>query len=697
MRKSINIAGSLLFSAALLLGCLSVAWMCAVFRDANPVALAVTMAIGGVFCLGVVELVKYRYATGTLVKLLSNADESVENVEEWLLPLDASLRNAVRLRAQGERVGLPAPVLTSYLVGLLVMLGLLGTFAGMVDTLKGAVLALEGATDLAAIRAGLAAPIQGLGLAFGTSVAGVSTSAMLGLMSALSRRDRVLATRSLDTVAATVFKRFSKADNQQRALDTLQVQTGELPAVARHLDAVAHRLERLEETLVSNQERLHASVSEVFKELAVSMDATHKRSLEENVRLACESIQPVVKGAMASVAEETKAVQNHLAETAREQLRQISEQLSETSKRAEQSFQTAMAEQNRTNDRLVEQMRATLGEFKAKFEQLAVTLGDSFEQTADALASQWRQEQSDSATRQEQTATSLKNTMAGVVEDVRAASGQLTDHMGKLLASSEDLVRTRIDTEARWLEGHGRRMEDLARTVQSELGALREDEQERGKAAVERIEHLEALLAGHLTTLGQALEAPMARLIKTASQAPRAAAEVIEHLRREESKRVENDTGRLEEQKRVLEQIDGLSRSLAKTSTEQYAAIEELTASARQVLQGAAARFDDRIGAGADRFSEIAENFAASAVDMASLGDSFGAAVALFGECNEQMAENLARIEESFEKAAARSDEQLGYYVAQARDVIDNCMLSQKEIVDDLQKLYGNSDIALTG
>ncbi len=671
--------------------------MCSVFREANPVALVVTVAIGGVFCLGVVELVKYRYATATIVRSLSNADESVVDVEEWLNLLDASLRNAVRLRIQGERAGLPAPVLTPYLVGLLVMLGLLGTFAGMVDTLKGAVLALEGATDLAAIRAGLAAPIQGLGMAFGTSVAGVATSAMLGLMSALSRRDRMLATRSLDTVAATVFKRFSRADNQQRALDTLQVQTGELPAVASRLDAVAHRLERLEATLVANQERLHASVSEVFKELAISMDATHKQSLEENARLACESIQPVVKGAMASVAEETKAVQRHLEEAAREHFRQVSEQLAETSEQTNQSFQSAMAEQNRTNDLLAGQMRATLEEFKAKFEQLAASMGESLEQTAGALASQWRQTQSDSKKRQEETAASLKNAMAGIVEDVRAASGRLTDHMGELLASSEDLVRTRIDTESRWLEGHGQRMEDLARTVKTELVALRDDEQQRGRAAVERLENLEAVLAGHLTTLGQSLEAPMARLIETASEAPRAAAQVIEHLRSEESKRMENEAGRLEEQKRVLEQIDALSRSLAKASVDQHAAVEELTASARQMLEGAAARFDERIGAGADRFSAVAETFAASAVDMASLGDSFGVAVALFGQCNEQMVENLGRIEESFEKAAERSDEQLGYYVAQARDVIDHCMLSQKEIVDDLQKLYRNSDIAMTG
>jgi biopolymer transport protein ExbB/TolQ len=63
------------------------------------------------------------------------------------------------------------------------MLGLLGTFVGMVDTFQGAVFALEGSTELQAIREGLAAPINGLSLAFGTSFAGVAASAMLGLSS----------------------------------------------------------------------------------------------------------------------------------------------------------------------------------------------------------------------------------------------------------------------------------------------------------------------------------------------------------------------------------------------------------------------------------------------------------------------------------------------------------------------------------
>ena len=39
--------------------------------------------------------------------------------------------------------------------------------------------------------------------------------------------------------------------------------------------------------------------------------------------------------------------------------------------------------------------------------------------------------------------------------------------------------------------------------------------------------------------------------------------------------------------------------------------------------------------------------------------------------------------------STARSDEQLAYYVAQAREIIDLSLLSQKQIVDELQQLAG--------
>ena len=59
----------------------------------------------------------------------------------------------------------------------------------------------------------------------------------------------------------------------------------------------------------------------------------------------------------------------------------------------------------------------------------------------------------------------------------------------------------------------------------------------------------------------------------------------------------------------------------------------------------------------------------------------------MFGESNDKLVAHLQRIENALDKSLARSDEQLAYYVAQAREAIDLSMMSQKQIVEDLQMI----------
>ncbi|MEN9317126.1 MAG: hypothetical protein RIS35_3519, partial [Pseudomonadota bacterium] len=205
------------------IGLAAVVWAGVGFVGANWTALAVTVAIAVVYVAGAQELRRFRDATRSLATALAANAEPVGDPADWLAGIDTSLRDAVRARIDGARVALPGPALTPYLVGLLVMLGMLGTFLGMVVTFRGAVFALEGSADLTAMRAALAAPIRGLGFSFGASVAGVAASAMLGLMSALCRRERLLLARELDQRIATVLRPFSRAhriDETARAMRT---------------------------------------------------------------------------------------------------------------------------------------------------------------------------------------------------------------------------------------------------------------------------------------------------------------------------------------------------------------------------------------------------------------------------------------------------------------------------------------------
>ena len=227
-----------LHHAAFAVGLFAIAWVGAGYFPGNLLALALVLLIAAFFLMGALELHHFQQATGSLARALAAAHEAPPALGAWLAPLHPSLHNAVRLRVEGERVALPGPALTPYLAGLLVLLGMLGTFLGMVVTLKGTGLALESATDVEAIRASLAAPVKGLGLAFGTSVAGVAASAMLGLMSALARRERQRTAQQLDARIATTLRGFSRAHQRDESLRLLRVQAEAMPALVSQLQAL---------------------------------------------------------------------------------------------------------------------------------------------------------------------------------------------------------------------------------------------------------------------------------------------------------------------------------------------------------------------------------------------------------------------------------------------------------------------------
>lgn len=76
-----------------------------------------------------------------------------------------------------------------YMVGLLVFLGLLGTFWGLLETIQsvgGAISALDTSTETVTVfdelKAGLAAPLKGMGTAFSSSLLGLSGSLIIGFL-----------------------------------------------------------------------------------------------------------------------------------------------------------------------------------------------------------------------------------------------------------------------------------------------------------------------------------------------------------------------------------------------------------------------------------------------------------------------------------------------------------------------------------
>ena len=179
----------------------------------------------------------------------------------------------------------------------------------------------------------------------------------------------------------------------------------------------------------------------------------------------------------------------------------------------------------------------------------------------------------------------------------------------------------------------------------------------------------------------------MTRLIQTASETPRAAAEVIGQLRHEISNNIERDNSLLEERGRLMAELTTLSQALEQASAGQREAIEGLVKSSSEMLQNVGAQFTDHVGTELSKMTAVADTFAGSASQMSSLGDAFGIAIQLFNDSNSSLIDNLSRIEAAMDNSTARSDEQMGYYVAQAREIIDQSMLSQRELFEEMRQL----------
>jgi hypothetical protein len=669
------------FTATFALGAMALAWVAAGFFGTQLLALAVTLLIAAVYGFGAFELHRFRQDTSRLHTALTAIPEGLQDLADWLAGVPVALQNPVRLRIEGERVGLPGPSLTPYLVGLLVMLGMLGTFLGMVVTLKGAVFALEGSSDLAAIRSAFATPIKGLGLAFGTSVAGVATSAMLGLMSALSRRERMQAGQLLDSKIASQLRAFSHAHQRQETFKALQLQAQALPQIADKMQAMMLQMDRMgqqmHERLLSNQEGFHSSVKSVYTDLAHAVDQSLRESLSHSMQIAGDSIKPVVELAMTGIAAEARLMHARMVASTQTQLEGLATRFDASFEQranalllaVRDSYARMQAEQTGNDSLRLQAWRASL------------------ESMAAGLQSEWQQTSAHTLAQQQQICSTLTLTAQQVTDQTQTSASQTLGEISQLMASAEELVRARIASEADWTAQHGERIAQLSATLHTELGALRAEEAVRGDAAVARLGELQTALTRHLTTLGTALEDPITRLIQTASEAPRAAAEVIGQLRQEISHSVARDNQLLEERSRILETLNTLLDGINHASLEQRAVIDALVTTSAVSLTQAGAQFAAQVDAETGKLADVAAHVTSSAVEVASLGETFNFAVTAFHAGNEKLIANLQRIEGAMDKSMARSDDQLAYYVAQAREVIDLSIMSQKEVVDALRQL----------
>ena len=812
---------------AFILGLFAVVWVAIGYIGGHPLAFSVSCIIAIVYIAGALEMRRFHANTTGLSAALRNIPDDLGHLGEWLQQVPAALQNAVRLRIEGERIALPGPGITPYLVGLLVLLGMLGTFLGMVVTLNGAVLALESTTDLQTIRSALAAPVKGLGVAFGTSVAGVATSAMLGLISALCRRDRLQVGQLLDSKIGSVLRDFSLTYQRQETFKALQVQAQALPELVGKLEAMMNQMaeqsHQLGVQLLTGQQGFHAEAKGLYTDLAQSVDQSLKASLKDSATVAAQTIQPVVTATMASIADETRSLHDKLFGTVERQLDGITGQfaetvssvsdtwtqalsrheaatdaqhqqqqnaltayadsfeqrsaallasversqarlqadaaqqhsaLAETTSASQQqlaatlasqfdgvtarldqavsqvanTWQGALARHTSSSDALNQQLQTTLSAFADTFGQRAQALLDSVDGTHTALRSELAashaafaqtthdqqavlaQQVADQldgiAQRFDGAVQTVSDTWSGALAKHEQASDRLTQALDKTQTSLADtfaqrsaalladMRATQADWQRDWATGEQARQASFTDALSAMAGKLEAQWQQHGNATLAQQEQITRTLGDTARDLVAAHQrqaettiAEVTRLMQTAAEAPKAAAEVIGQLRHELSASMARDNSLLEERSRIMETLGALLDAINHASTEQRSAIDALVSSSADLLERAGSQFAAKVESEAGKLVEVGTGIAGGALEVASLGEAFGVAVKLFVESNDKMMAALQRIEAGLAKSLTRSDEQLAYYVAQAREIIDLSILSQKKMVDDLQRV----------
>jgi len=678
--------------AVFVAGLAVVCWVGAGYIGSHPLALIVTMLVGAFYLMGAMELHRFQQATSTLARAAADLSAAPADLGVWLGRLHPSLRNAVRLRIEGERVGLPGPALTPYLAGLLVLLGMLGTFLGMVVTLNGTGIALESATDLQAIRASLSAPVKGLGLAFGTSVAGVAASAMLGLASALCRRERLQAGQMLDTRIATTLRVYSLAHQREASFQLLERQAQVMPQLVDQLQAMMTAMERqtqaLNERLITGQEHFHSKAEAVYAGLASSVDQSLKQSLTESARIAGATIQPVVEATMAGIARETASLHNTVAQTVQRQLDGLSGRFEATTATVADTWKAALAEHQRTSEALSKDLRVSHDRFAETFEQRSASLVESvsarLESTVGSVSDTW-----DSALAEHRRAS--EKLSGDTHQSLAAAAATFEQHSASLLRTV-DQAHASLQTDM--ASRDEQRLSAWTQALSSMAASLQQEWQQAGahtasqqQQLFETLAHTARGMSAQAEAHAKSTVAEIAQLLQAASDAPRVAAEVVAELRQKLSDSMARDNAMLEERSRIMETLGTLLDAVNHASTEQRSAVDALVGASADVLERVGSRFTEKVETETGKLESVAAQITGSAVEVASLGEAFGFAVQLFSESNDKLVAHLQRVEGALGKSIARSDEQLAYYVAQAREVIDLSIMSQKQIVEDLQQI----------
>lgn len=610
------------------------------YRGVDSFAFTVVCFMGAALLAGIVELfVTERRNRGLHAELGRITKEpSLEGIEQSK-PL---LRALLRARLDRVPLGVPRASFTPYLVGLLVMLGLLGTFLGLFETLRGAREVLTTSGDVEALRAGLSTPMGGLMRSFGTSAAGVCASAMLGLAAVFCRRAGSQFGVALHAAASGPFARFAAAHRQLVALEQLAKQGEALPAAAEALSAAATRIDTLRSEWAQSH---HAATSDISTKLT---EAT-----AEVTRVVSGGIQEAAAASKAAVAPLlTEAVAGTVAAAA-EHFAQVETLAQQGQAQREAADKAAAAAQAELLGTVTERISAAEN---ARLDAETTRLGAQRQQYESLLA---RLDGLEEERRQQHRALASEIAQQGeAVAEERRASLALVLQRHEALSSDVQ-----------------RQGEAFVEERRASLAALLEAQAEAQRGAVARedarLQAVEARLESAVRTLSEAQAATTADLVSQVHALHQTVSQNIDAASERDVTRAEALSSAATTLREELTEAANVMRDRLTVSAEADAQRAEQAQQLFQALEGASGRIGDAAGTQAQALEQFVASMEGRTEALEQRSQArLDALLTKVGEAVEAQATGLAALEEQLTSRMAELEQQLGHRQKQSAEAL---------------------------
>lgn len=366
---------------------------------------------------------------------------------------------------------------TNYFIGTALMIGLLGTFTGLlvaIDDMGRIILSLSGDINLARVIADFSGPLGGMAVGFGSSLFGVVAAIILGIKGYILNRNqetliegiedwlkgRIIAVGS--TAPATDGMGGSELPDQQHSF--IDVFIEQISAMTSEMAKISNTNERLHSITIAsvqqarNEHELTVSIMESMKDSLESID-THS---QENIKTLTSQLEALSSNISTS---QDKAAQRYIQDLDKLFTR-LDDSLETAKTTISEDFSRISLEQATLTSSHIDKVTSTLANIDSHLEHNKHSLDKLLNTSShDAQAQEAQLKQISTLLHtSSQTLLQEKSVLNSLHQQLQTNDSNSSEHMKSIMASLFKLAES-LDTEIQQLVN----MEDIQRSQGSSL------------------------------------------------------------------------------------------------------------------------------------------------------------------------------------------------------------------------------------